>query len=152
MKRNVKLLAAAILALTCAFGPAATVWADSSVTASNDSGDVSGSSGDARASNSNAGEVGQSSGGDTTVSSSDVSNSGPSSNVQEGDNKSDVNQSVTVKSGDVVGGQVIGAVSSGNLSIDATNSSSNEDLQSGDARGSNSSAEFVGLIASSSTN
>src|SRR5581483_5047851 len=61
-------------------------------------------------------------------------------------------QTVNVKSGDVVGGQVIGAVSAGNLTINATNSSTNEDLSSGDARGSNDNAAFVGLLAASSTN
>jgi len=152
MKDHLKIAAAALTAALIAFAPAAIARADSSVTASNSSGGVDGSSGDARATNSGTAEVGQHSGGDTTVNSSDVVNNGSGSNVQEGDNKFDSTQNVTVKSGDVVGGQVIGAVSAGNLSIDATNSSTNEDLSSGDARGSNSTDAFVGLLSASSTN
>jgi len=152
MRDGLKLAAAAATAVLLAFGPAVLARADSSVTAANSSGNVSGSSGDARATNNGSAAVGNNSGGNTNVNSSDVNNSGSASNVQQGDNTFNSNQSVTVKSGDVVGGQVIGAVSAGNLAINATNSSTNEDLSSGDARGSNNVAAFVGLLNASSTN
>jgi hypothetical protein len=152
MKDRLKLVAATATAALIAFGPVAIARADTSVTASNSSGSFDGSSGDARATNSGASEVGQNSGHNTNVNSSDVVNKGSGDNVQEGDNTFNSNQSVTVKSGDVVGGQVIGAVSAGNLTINATNSSTNEDLSSGDARGSNDVSSFTGLLSASSTN
>ncbi len=153
MNDRLKMVLATATAALLTFGPAAVVRADSDVTASNDSGNVDGSSGDATATNNDSAYVGQhSGGGDTDISSSDVNNSGSATNVQEGDNDLDVHQTVNVKTGDVVGGQVIGAVSAGNLTIDATNSTENADLESGDAKGSNNLAAFVGLLASSSTN
>jgi hypothetical protein len=153
MNDRLKIALAAATAALLTFGPLTVVArADSDVTASNDSGDVEGSSGDATATNSDSAFVGQhSGGGEADVSSSDVNNSGSASNVQEGDNDLDVDQTVNVKSGDVVGGQVIGGVSAGDLRIDATNSSEDVDLESGDAKGSNSAAAFVGLLNSSST-
>jgi len=151
MRDGLKLAAAAATAVLLAFGPAALARADSSVTAANSSGNVDGSSGDASATNNGSAAVGNNSGGNTNVNSSDVNNSGSASNVQQGDNTFNSNQSVTVKSGDVVGGQVIGAVSAGNLTINATNSSTNEDLNSGDARGSNNVDAFVGLLNASDT-
>src|SRR5436305_3850185 len=99
MRDRLKLIGAAATTVLLTLAPATAVWADSGVTASNSSGSIDGSSGDARASNSDSAMVGQGSGGDTRVSSSDVSNSGSAGNVQEGDNKSNVTQTVNTKSG-----------------------------------------------------
>ena len=64
----------------------------------------------------------------------DISNSS-GDNVQEGDNRATGNQRGADKSGDAVGGQVVGVVSSGRTSVDARNTSTNSDVTSGDARG-----------------
>ncbi len=72
------------------------------------------------------------------------------SNRQEGDNEFDGSQSANAASGDGVGGQVIGVVSSGDASIDATNSSSDVDVGSGDVESDNDAAAFVGLLAEGS--
>ena len=71
--------------------------------------------------------------------------------MQEGDNELDVSQDANAQSGDTVGGQVIGAVVDGNLTVDATNLSRDVDLESGDADGDNNFAAFVGLTGGSST-
>jgi hypothetical protein len=73
-------------------------------------------------------------------------------NVQEGDNDLEANQSASAASGDGVGGQVLGAVSAGDTSIDATNRSEDVDLDTGDALTENEFAAFVGLTAGSDTN
>jgi len=86
-----------------------------------------------------------------TIARADVANNSTATNVQQGDNKSNTNQSGTSKSGDSVAGQVAGVVSSGNTSVDATNKSDHVDVQTGDARGSNDSSEFVGLNAATDT-
>jgi len=86
-----------------------------------------------------------------TMAHADVANGASATNVQEGDNKANTNQSGTSKSGDAVAGQVTGVVSSGNTSVDATNKSDNVDISTGDARGENNSGAFVGLNASSAT-
>jgi hypothetical protein len=66
------------------------------------------------------------------------------SNAQEGDNNSRIRQSGSANSGDAVGGQVIGVVSSGNVSVDATNRSEDVTAVTGDATASNNAAAFVG--------
>jgi len=86
-----------------------------------------------------------------TIARADVANNSTSTNVQEGDNKADTNQSGNSKSGDAVAGQVAGVVSSGNTSVDATNRSENVDVETGDARGENNSDAFVGLNAATDT-
>jgi hypothetical protein len=68
-------------------------------------------------------------------------------NVQDGSNRATTNQRGTGKSGDAVGGQVSGVVSSGRTSVDARNTSSNSDVTSGDVTGDNHSASFTGLNA-----
>src|SRR5581483_9279971 len=73
----------------------------------------------------------------------DVNNS-TGTNVQSGNNRAATNQGGAGKSGDAVGGQVSGVVSSGHASVDARNTSSNSDVRSGDVHGSNTSASFVG--------
>lgn len=138
------------LAAGLAFIPAAVAVADTSVTASNDSGDSKTNSGDATAHNSGAGFVGQQGGGSTDVDSSDVSNN-QATNVQEGDNDLEATQSATSNSGSTIGGQVIGAVVDGDLTVDATNASDNVDLASGDADSSNDFNAFVGLSNATGT-
>jgi hypothetical protein len=68
-------------------------------------------------------------------------------NVQTGDNRARTNQSGTDASGPAVGGQVTGVVANGRTSVDASNTSSNSSVQSGDAAGTNSSSSFTGLNA-----
>jgi len=85
----------------------------------------------------------------TGLARADVTNS-TGTNVQSGNNRSTGTQSGTSKTGDSVGGQVTGVVSSGRTSVDARNNSSNSDVTSGDARGSNSANTFTGLNSSDS--
>jgi hypothetical protein len=68
-------------------------------------------------------------------------------NVQEGDNSDATAQQGSAGSGDAVTGQVVGVVSSGDASLDATNRSEDADAASGDADGANTSSAFTGLIA-----
>jgi hypothetical protein len=86
-----------------------------------------------------------------TMAHADVANNASATNVQQGDNKANTSQSGTSKSGDAVGGQVTGVVSSGRTSVDATNKSDNVDISTGDARGTNDAAAFVGLNSSTTT-
>ena len=59
---------------------------------------------------------------------------------------------MTSISGDGVGGQVIGVVTSGgSASVVAANTSTNIDISTGDARAFNDAAAFVGLNSSSET-
>jgi len=77
-------------------------------------------------------------------------NPGTCENVQEGDNDADSEQSGASSSGDAVGGQVTGIVSSGDASVDATNRSEDVDIETGEAHADNSQAFFVGLNVSGS--
>jgi hypothetical protein len=85
-----------------------------------------------------------------SVARADIDNAS-ATNVQEGDNDSETNQSGTAASGDAVAGQVAGVVSSGDASVDATNHSEDVDVTTGDASGTNSASTFVGLTAGSDT-
>jgi hypothetical protein len=85
-----------------------------------------------------------------SVARASVSNSN-GTNVQQGDNRTTGNQGGTSKSGDAVGGQVTGVVSSGRTSVDAKNTSKNSDVTSGNASGSNTSNSFTGLNKSDTT-
>ncbi len=76
-------------------------------------------------------------------------NSADSTNEQTGDNSSDLAQAADSASGDGVGGQVLGVVSSGDTSIDATNSSSDIDIETGDAASTNNADVAVGMLADS---
>jgi hypothetical protein len=80
----------------------------------------------------------------------DVNNSS-ATNLQDGSNRGTTTQGGTGKSGDAVGGQVSGVVSSGRASVDARNTSSNSDVTSGDVNGSNTSASFTGQNTSTCT-
>jgi hypothetical protein len=68
-------------------------------------------------------------------------------NIQDGDNRGTLSQSSTAATGDGVGGEVIGAVTSagGSASIVAANRSTNSDVTTGDANASNDASSFVGL-------
>src|SRR2546426_5070151 len=81
----------------------------------------------------------------------DISNA-TGTNVQGGDNRGNTHQGGKSGSGDAVGGQVTGVVSSGRTSVDARNVSKDSSVESGDAHGSNSSTSFVGLAKSSDDN
>jgi hypothetical protein len=72
-------------------------------------------------------------------------------NVQLGDNELTSAQSAEATTGDAVGGQVLGVVSAGDTSLDATNASREVDVDSGDSDADNSDAAFVGLNVSSPT-
>lgn len=85
-----------------------------------------------------------------TAGAADVANSN-GVNVQEGDNDFDASQSATSISGDGVAGQVLGVVSAGDTTIDASNVSTDVDVSTGEATTDNRAAAFVGLAAASST-
>src|SRR5687768_17671202 len=57
-----------------------------------------------------------------SVARADIDNAS-ATNVQEGDNDTETNQSGSSASGDAVAGSVVGVVSSGDASVDATNRS-----------------------------
>jgi len=89
-------------------------------------------------------------GGAATLETQDISDSS-GTNVQEGDNRARVRQSSDVTSGDAVAGQVIGLVVTGDVTINATNSSIDVRVRSGDASGSNTSTVCAGLVSAGST-
>jgi hypothetical protein len=156
-RRNALWIAA--LAGALSFLPTAAAIADTEIVTSNESDEVESDSGDATASNSGTAQVGHQGGGSSQVGSSEVDDdaeaqdiaNNQATNVQEGDNELDASQNATADTGDTVGGQVIGAVSDGALSIDGTNLSRDVDLESGDATATNDFAAFVGLSNASQT-
>jgi hypothetical protein len=77
--------------------------------------------------------------------------SASATNVQEGDNDLSASQDATAGSGDGVGGQVLGVVSAGDASVDATNHSEDVDVETGDAASDNDFDAFVGLTAGTGT-
>jgi hypothetical protein len=119
------------------------------VVAANTSEDVDLETGDAQADNDAAAFVGLNASG-TVLSAADIVNAS-ATNVQEGDNDFSADQSAEAASGDAVGGQVLGVVSAGDASVDATNSSTDVSAESGEAFAANSVAAFVGLTAGSDT-
>jgi hypothetical protein len=72
-------------------------------------------------------------------------------NIQEGDNELEASQSADAASGDGVAGQVLGVVSAGDASVDATNLSDDVDVTTGDAEAENDAAAFVGLDGATTT-
>ena len=122
------------------------------IVASNTSEDVDIDTGDAEAYNDVVAFVGLNesdsvdlgTGGQTTTA-ADITNSAAGFNVQEGDNDLSGSQEAAAASGDGVGGQVIGVVSAGDTSIDATNRSEDVDIDTGDVVAENDVAAFVGL-------
>jgi hypothetical protein len=143
-----KLIAAALAGILALF-PAAAL-AETTIVTSNSSDDTETKSGDADASNSGSAFVGHQGGGSTDVGGADIT-SGQATNVQEGDNDLDADQSATASTGDTVGGQVIGAVTDDALSVDATNLSEDIEATSGDADADNTFDAFVGLSAATGT-
>ena len=85
-----------------------------------------------------------------SIARADIDNAS-ATNVQEGDNDNESDQSGSSASGDAVAGSVVGVVSAGDTSVDATNRSEDVEIDTGDASGNNSAAAFTGLTASSST-
>lgn len=81
----------------------------------------------------------------------DVSCTEGCENVQSGDNSASVDQGGEAASGDAVGGQVTGIVSSGEATVDARNVSDGAGASSGDATGTNDASSFVGLNVSTET-
>src|SRR5687768_17993985 len=72
-------------------------------------------------------------------------------NIEEGDNRGSTRQGGRAGSGDAVGGQVSGVVSSGRTSVDATNVSRDSSVESGEASGTNTSRSLVGLASNPET-
>jgi hypothetical protein len=119
------------------------------VVAANTSEDVDAETGDSEADNSAAAFVGLN-GVSTLAIAADILNAS-ATNVQEGDNDLEGDQSTTAATGDAVGGQVLGVVSAGDASVDATNRSEDIDVESGEALAESEFAAFVGLQAGTST-
>jgi hypothetical protein len=141
----------AVLLIVAPTLSANTALADSNVTAENSSSDTETESGSASGSNSSNAFVGQSSGGNTTVG-ADGASAENAGNIQDGDNEFNLTQTTTVKTGSGVTGQVIGGVvQDGNLTINATNTSEDVEVETGEATGTNDVAAFVGLAVASST-
>ena len=130
-------------------GVVTTAGGSADVVAANTSEDVDIETGDATADNDAAAFVGLNASG--TVAAADIFNAS-ATHVQEGDNDFSADQSAEAASGDGVGGQVLGLVTSGDASIDATNRSEDVDIETGDGDAVNSVAAFVGLTAGTSTN
>jgi len=119
------------------------------VVAANTSKDVDIETGDADAANDAAAFVGLNATGTAGIA-ADIVNAS-ATNVQEGDNDLSADQSATSASGDGVGGSVIGVVSAGDASVDATNHSEDVDIETGDTDSENSFAAFVGLTDGTTT-
>ncbi len=113
------------------------------VVAANTSEDVGIDTGDGTATNGIAAFVGQASDGSMQVFADDVT-AEVIDNAQNGDNDLNGDQSASGASGDGVGGQVLGIVSAGETSVDATNNSTDVDLETGDGDATNAFAAFVG--------
>jgi len=120
------------------------------IVAANTSEDVDIETGDAFAENDADAIVGLLAGIGGTVTASDISNV-TADNVQEGDNELSADQNADAASGDGVGGQVLGVVSAGDTSIDATNLSEDVDLETGDSDAFNFFDAFVGLLGDGGT-
>lgn len=67
-------------------------------------------------------------------------------NNTERDISSETDQSGSAASGDAVGGQVVGVVSGGDTSVDATNRSEDVDAETGEASASNDADNFTGQL------
>lgn len=120
------------------------------IAASNESDDVDIETGDVEGTNNLATFVGLNTTTGTVTLVADFE-SVTATNAQEGDNSFDADQSVDATSGDGVGGQVLGAVSAGDTTIDASNQTLDADVVTGDADGTNDAAVFTGLLVASTT-
>jgi hypothetical protein len=119
------------------------------VVAANTSEDADVETGDADANNDAAAFVGLNATG-TAGLAADIVNAS-ATNVQEGDNELEASQDADAASGDGVAGSVIGVVSAGDASVDATNRSEDVSVETGDGDASNDFAAFVGLTGGSTT-
>ena len=126
---------------------------DSSIDATNNSTDVSVESGDAEGHATAAGFAGQNVSSGTAIQAADIANIGDAVNVQAGDNAWSVSQTLVANSGDAIGGQVIGVVTSagGSADVVAANTSEDVDVETGDATANAAAAGFGGLNATAST-
>jgi hypothetical protein len=120
------------------------------VVAANTSEDVDIETGDADANNDAAAFVGLNATGTAGLAADDILNAS-ATNVQVGDNELEASQDANSASGDGVGGSVIGVVSAGDASVDATNHSEDVEVETGDADSTNDFAAFVGLTNGSTT-
>lgn len=123
---------------------------NASVDATNRSEDVDVETGDATGTNDASSFVGLTGGSATALSAADDNIlNGNAANVQVGDNDYELSQDATATSGDGVGGQVIGVVTSagGSADVVAANTSKDVDIETGDADANNDAAAFVGLNA-----
>ena len=119
------------------------------VVAANTSEDVEIETGDAEANNDAASFVGLNATGTAGIA-ADIVNAS-ATNVMIGDNELEAEQAALSASGDGVGGSVIGVVSAGDASVDATNHSEDVEIETGDAESSNDFAAFVGMTNGSTT-
>lgn len=124
---------------------------DLTIDATNVSEDTDVETGDATGENNAVAFIGLLFASDTSLDAADFENV-VGTNLQEGDNQADFDQSVDVSSGEGVAGQVIGAVvQDGTTDIAASNRSEDVDIETGDADGSNDLSAFVGLNKTTST-
>lgn len=84
---------------------------------------------------------------DGGIGTADVSGVGFADNLQDGDNRSTLSQSSNATTGDGVGGQVIGVVTSagGSASVVAANTTRDSSIETSNAKSNNNGAAFVGL-------
>jgi hypothetical protein len=128
-----------------------TTGGSASIVAANNSDGVDVSTGDAHGTNDAAAFAGLNTSGQGPLITSDltnVCNDDGCANLQQGDNRITSSQTTRDGSGDGVAGQVIGAVSGGNLSIDAKNTTTDSTVETGDASGKNSGSYYAGLNTS----
>jgi hypothetical protein len=125
-----------------------TTGGSASIVAANNSDGVDVSTGDAHGTNDAAAFAGLNTSGQGPLITSDLTNvcgASGCANLQDGDNRITSSQTTNAASGDGVAGQVIGAVSGGNLSIDAKNTTTDSTVETGDAFGKNSGSYYAGL-------
>jgi len=119
-----------------------------SVVAANTTRDTDVSTGDANSSNDLGAFVGLND--SDLLSVSDITDAA-ATNLQDGNNRLTGRQSSTAATGDGVGGQVLGVVSAGATSLDASNTTDNSSVDTGDSDSSNGAGYFVGLNDSSTS-
>jgi hypothetical protein len=130
-------------------GAVTSAGGSADIVAANTTEDSSAAGGSADAFNDFAGFTGLNATG-TVIAAADIA-SASATNVQEGDNSLAADQSAIAPGGDGVAGQVIGTVSAGDASIDATNLTTGSDASGGASEADNFGAGFVGLTAATST-
>jgi hypothetical protein len=113
------------------------------IVAANTSDDASGGGGDASGANFASSFVGQDVSTTTLVSTADIDVDSVT-NAQEGDNGLEAEQIASSTGGDGVGGQVLGVVAAGDVSMDASNDSTGSSGDGGSADTLNDFASFVG--------